>query len=518
MPTLPSDAIQSSEASGVGSLQTMPDHSPTVAASPYKLAEDKTTRLLQSIDELKSLLSVSISNYPGQPSETQQQEVTTPGLPSTAQERTKIVIDKLDRILNHDTSMSSSTRDGGTALITNSQPFAPASSYLHPNLPAAHDVAPILKTQAASIPSMSLKNCVSGQCHLPPPSEGSSLLNEYLHDFNSRIPLFNPETIRNHVRECYSGTADQMPLKFVLAYIAIATGYRLRAMTVFAIADDTLKADFYLNKCLAVLPDLLLQEPTLQLIQALLGVALLLYTSHRSKKAALFVSTAMRLAQDLSYNEYDQDRDERLSSDKQEIYVFWIAFLMDTSMNLRANRPNTQKLVDISVPLPDLNSINSLALDTSANTTGQREVNLFALHSSLAVIQAEALEELFSVKARQQSPALIATSFRSVISKLQLWRRSNPLAAIDATRMLSSMYRSDVMHSVMLEGSYFEFLYQLHAANTLGAFHRRIDVFSADSLRSAAGLMSFDIYSDAQRMLELANLVSQGDLSVTWLD
>jgi hypothetical protein len=129
-----------------------------------------------------------------------------------------------------------------------------------------------------------------GSVTFPPPDEGTSLLNEYLHDFNSRIPLFHPETIYNYVCDCYSGIADRAPLCWVLAYIALGIAHRLRAVSLFAVADDTTNADFYLNKCLAVLPDLLLQEPTHPLIQALLGVSTLLQTSDSSRKAPLFVS------------------------------------------------------------------------------------------------------------------------------------------------------------------------------------------------------------------------------------
>jgi hypothetical protein len=337
-----------------------------------------------------------------------------------------------------------------------------------------------------------------------------------LHDFNSRIPLFHPEVIYGYVRDCYSGIADRTPLCWVLAYIALGIAHRLRAVSLFAVADNTTNADFYLNKCLAVLPDLLLQEPTLPLIQALLGVSTLLQTSDRSRKAPLFVSTAMRMTQDLAYNEAGQGRDEGLSRDNQEVYVFWIAFSMDTAMNLRAIRPNTQKLVDISAPLPNLSSSDSWASIAPDSYSVDGEVNVFALHASLALIQAEALEELFSVKARQRSAILTASTFESIISKLNIWRRTNSLANAEAPAMLKSMYRSDVVHSITLEASYFETLYQLHAANALGAFAHRLDVFSPAGLRSAARLISFDIYADAHRLLGFAALISQGNVSVTW--
>jgi hypothetical protein len=92
----------------------------------------------------------------------------------------------------------------------------------------------------------------------------------------------------------------------------------------------------------------------------------------------------------------------------------------------------------------------------------------------------------------------------------------NALTDTDAPSMRSSMYQSDMVHSIILEASYFATLYQLHATNALGAFTRRLDVFSPDELRAAAGLICFDIYADAQRLLTFAALISQGNVSVTW--
>jgi hypothetical protein len=515
MPALSSNANQTFQPGDERVLRPIPSgRHPTIVSSPPGHAGDVTLRLQELLDELKGLLSVA--SNPSQSVRSQDEDIRLPALPPTAEKRTYDQMVAPDESIDHAMSLSRFRGDDDLSFVPNDQTFAPRPFYLQSRKPATRGVASPKRDLAASLPSMPLSNCVSGKCYLPPPDEGSSLLNEYLHDFNSRIPLFHPEAIYNYVRDCYSGVADRTPLCWVLAYIALGIAHRLRAVSLFAVADDTINAEFYLNKCLAVLPDLLLQEPTLPLVQALLGVSALLQTSDRSRKAPLFVSTAMRMAQDLAYNEADQGRDKGRSRENQEVYVFWIAFFMDTAMNLRAIRPNTQKLVDISAPLPNPSSADSWASISSNNYSADGEVNVFSLHASLALIQAEALEELFSVKARQRSPTLTATAFESIVLKLDIWRRTNPLADANAPAMLKSMYRSDVVHSITLEASYFETLYQLHAANALGAFTHRLDVFSPTGLRSAAGLISFEIYADAHHLLEFAALISQGNVSVTW--
>jgi hypothetical protein len=514
MPALPIDATQRSNPSDVRSSQSIQSGLRPLIPSSSQPADDRILQLQKNIDELKSLLLSQTTPYVHVRSQQEGKGLFTP--PSTSEEQILNDSVEIDEGVDHVTSKSSFHTNGVIPSTTNNQTFAPQPPYFRPEQTAGREVSVPRTAQIASLPSMNLRNCKSGSCYLPLPSEGSSLLNDYLHDFNNRMPLFHPDAICSHIRDCYSGTADHLPLKWVVAYVALGIGHRLRAMSLFAAADDTSNAEFYLNRCLALLPDLLIQEPSLLLIQGLLGVAVLLQTSHRTRKAALFVSTAMRLAQGLAYNEVGQDQDQRVFKDKQEFNVFWIAFTLETTMNIRAMRPNTQALADISLPLPGTNPPDALLSGTSDPSTSGQEINVFALFVSLAVIQAEALEELFSARARQRPAALITSSFKSIISKLELWRKSNPLAIVDVTRMLKSMYRSDMVHSVILEATYFEFLYQLHAAERLGAFHRRLDVFSPDGLRSAAGLVSFNIYADAQRLLEFAAVTSQGNVSVTW--
>lgn len=362
---------------------------------------------------------------------------------------------------------------------------------------------------------MRLRNCLKGACFLPPADMGSALLNEYLADFNSKIPLYRPQTIYTNVRDCYSGSADGNPLLFVLTYTTFGIAHRLRAAGLFAALDDTANADWYLNKCLGVLPDLLMEKPSLELVQALLGVAILLQSSAKSRRSSLFLSTAMHMAQDLGYNEACPNLSDELGRDKQEVYVFWITFVLDTAMSLHSNRPNTQKLEDINVPLPSANSSDWWASDESVDDSTDWKLNVFALRASLALIQAEASEELFSVKARRRSPAVQEKMFQTIVSKLENWRRNCPLAEIGSPSMLS-MYHVDLVHLNILEASYFETLYQIHAAHALEAFNRRIDVFNSENLKLATGKIDSAIFGDAQRLLTLASIVPQGNVSVTW--
>jgi hypothetical protein len=493
------------------SMQSIPlDHNPAVSALASEQDSDRILRLEQSIHELKRLLTGANSFHQAIGSHSEDIRRLEPM--STGTKRTYSQIINPNESIDQDPRSSIFIKEN---IITYPQDSLLKPVYAHPRRRTPREAALPPAAPVVLQGSMSLYKCKSGRCILPPPDDGSALLNEYLHDFNNRIPLFQPEAIYNHVRECYSGEADVMPLKGVLTYVVIGIGHRLRAMSLFAQEYDTSNAECYLNKCLAVLPDLLMHEPTLLLIQALLGVSVLLQTSARSSKAALFVSTAMRMAQDLAYNECSLDGDKGKAKDEQEANVFWIAFFMDTDRKLQEMRPNTQRLVDISVPLPNL--INSRPwLSDVSDVVLDQALNFFPLHVSLSLIQAEALEDLFSVRARQRAPVDTATVFRNIVAELELWKTTNPLSGKNGLSMLNSMYRSDVVYAVVLEASYFATLYQLHATNAIGDFSLRADVFSPDNLRTIAGTIYREIYADALRLLEFAAVASQGNVAVTW--
>ncbi|KAK4977565.1 hypothetical protein LTR42_001935 [Elasticomyces elasticus] len=358
----------------------------------------------------------------------------------------------------------------------------------------------------------------SYRCYLPEVNDGYALLLEFLSDFNSKVPLIVPQHIYAHVRDCYS-TATASRITWMLTYLMLGIAHRLRAMSVFSSPDDMARADWYLNQSLVKLPDLLMQEPSLELVQALLGVAILLETSSRSKRAALFASNAIHMCQDLGYPDYHTVSEDPMRSKEQQ-YVFWIAFRLDTDMSLGALRQNAQKLAEISIPPPDGQNVDwwaSIPTPPPTSPTGPGCVNLFALNTSLALIQAEALEELFSNQCRDYPAAVLDSTFQTIKDKLRTWRLKSVVFSVDVQMLYKSMYRSDLVHMIVLEGTYFRTLYQLHAAAATRGFGTKWDVFQARSLSVVAGLDLGGCVGDARRLLELSALVAGGNTSTTWI-
>jgi hypothetical protein len=311
--------------------------------------------------------------------------------------------------------------------------------------------------------------------------------------------LLNPEAIWTHMRDCYSRAADGVASSWILTWLVFGIAHQLRALSPVATRNDTVRAEYYLDKCLDSFARVLLEEPNEKLVQCLLGVAIMLQHSAKSHRVASFISIAVRMAQELGYNEAHISGSYDSAQGRVESYLFWICFFMDADLSMYALKPSTHKHSDISIGLPNAHYGDWWSRDTDGSLDGASSppgINVFFLHSSLAVIQAQALERVFSVKANLQ-PTQQSIRVQSITAKLAAWRWNSGLNAV------TDLQGSDLLHLVMLEASYFRTVYQLEASQQIGRFTHRQDMFSHIALRAQRHSQQSGIYEDACRLLSL---------------
>ncbi len=280
------------------------------------------------------------------------------------------------------------------------------------------------------------------------------MLQEYLHNWNSRLPLFNPEILYTLFEDCYSGANDGKPLAWVLVYVALAIAYRMRAISLFAAPDDASNAEWMFATTLSRLPEMLTTHPPCnELVQAYAGMTCLLETSGNCKRASLFASTALGMASELGSNEITPDQLTTSDKSKEMAYCFWIAFSLDSHFSIAGQRQSAQRLADIITPLPNSDAAdwwNPLSIQHASDSDWN--LNPFSQHATLAIIEAEAAEELLSAKARRRTAPENAKIYQNLSQGLQHWRQNNALSKLAPSEVLTSMYRSDIVHAVMLEG------------------------------------------------------------------
>lgn len=384
----------------------------------------------------------------------------------------------------------------------------------HEALPAA--LPSLSKVFGGSLVLGTEDNDRDRQCYLPPKEEGHSLLRDYLRDFNSKIPLFHPDNLYTLFYDCYSGAAVGVPLTWVIIYAVLGISHRLRAVTVLAVANDISESHWYMERCLEVLPKQLLDNPSLSLVQALLGVSILLQTSKRMRRAAVLTATAMHFAQDLGYHDAKTYQHAGNSTLLEQQYSFWIAFFMDAHFSFAAMRPSKHRRDQISIPVPELQQVDWWYAGNAVSSTSQRSINVFALHCQLAAIEAQALEKIFLVQQIGRSSESAKRTLVKLTTQLDRWQSSNGMHQMSVEDMRASVYQSDVTHGIMLEAAYFRVRHTLHATSLQNFLGNPLKVFNIDTLKLLTTSANSLCYSDAKRFLSLAALIPQDNLSITW--
>ncbi|ETI25160.1 hypothetical protein G647_04533 [Cladophialophora carrionii CBS 160.54] len=350
------------------------------------------------------------------------------------------------------------------------------------------------------------------RCSLPPVQGGMFLLQEFLVDFNTAIPIFDASVITSLFQRSYDNMAAGVAIEWVALKVVLAIAHRLRSMSPMGVPQDAENASIYLQESLEVVPELLMLRPSPLLAQCFLGMASVISTSSRPYPAQVFVSLALRVIQDLHVN--DPRRPGLIDTPEllQQQRVFWVAFFMDTDMAVRAGRLPGLSPRLINVPLPsDEDPAGEIAAEG-----GQFKANVFRLHVELALLQAEFMEQVLLPPGGRSSESLEDAELRSINARLEDWRR-NWLFELDAQDLRTALHRSDLVHVVLLESTYFSTAYAFRAyiAPAARTCH---NLFSAEGLMERMTKQKVQIlYKDARRFIDLLGLIPGGDIASNWL-
>ncbi|KAF1842187.1 uncharacterized protein K460DRAFT_370172 [Cucurbitaria berberidis CBS 394.84] len=350
--------------------------------------------------------------------------------------------------------------------------------------------------------------------YLPPPEMGTSLLAEFLTDFNAACPLYQPHVIADHLRVCYAGHSDGSVVSWISTYVIFGLAHMLRAMSTTGTPYDTDMARYYLARIYRAMNSLLVSPPSLGLVQCLLGVALLITTTSFgvNMSEGHFVSTALRVVHNLAYQDDETYGSDTVRDVEQERRVFWLAFIYDTNTSILTNSPTTHRQEDVIYCVPELKTTEQLGTVTAAE--GSWRVNMFVLRVNLAVLQAEAIDQVLSVTTDNKTPTDIDAAAAVVLSRLQAFH-NHDIFQFTADQLFQLLYRSDIVHTISLEASYFATVFRLHAFE---AFERnsRLNPFSLDGLSRMAKVKQQKSCAEAKRLLSLLPIASRGDVGMYW--
>lgn len=346
-------------------------------------------------------------------------------------------------------------------------------------------------------------------CSLPSPEAGYFLLQEYLVDFNMAVPLFNAKTIFELFQDCYSHRADGKVLSWVAMKLVLAIAHRLRAMSPLGVAQDQEITQIYLDETLARMPDIVKERPSLLLCQCYLALVVIFSTSFDSHPAAMFASTAVRIAQDLQQDIQNQTLEERIQRQR----VLWIAYSQDADLSLKAGRIPTLNSIHLEVDLP-LDDFSEGVGEVRA-TSGEFRINVFRLWAEISLIETEL------ARTTQASDLLSSTEHEYLASlqvtdlKLDHWKR-RWVFALAPQQLHQLLHRSDLVHVIVLEARYLVSLFSLLARKDR-RYRGSPRLFSADGiLQHLLKTRSAQVVSDARHFLGLLSLIPGDDIALNW--
>lgn len=271
----------------------------------------------------------------------------------------------------------------------------------------------------------------TAQMPLPVESVVRPLIDSYLANFNSLLPLFEPHQLTKTVDQWYSNPNQRTRTSWAVINVVMAisqyctagqSGHRSADFSVNSSISDCL------SKAQSALTELLTGDVELANLQVVLGLVIVFHATSDIKPAVFLISTALRLCQVLGLHRSDSSiyRNANHKELLQYTRVFWVTFILDRDIALRIRQAPIQQDADISIELPPIEPDPDAAGFFSTFETQQKGFNVFRARVELAQIQGYVYDALFSVRAQRLSPGEKAVNSQAIRLMLKDWKDRIP--------------------------------------------------------------------------------------------
>jgi hypothetical protein len=354
---------------------------------------------------------------------------------------------------------------------------------------------------------------------LPSKPEALSLLKDFFENFNCIFPLFHQPTFMHLVERQYSSDPYHGSGWWASLNCALAIAHRLRVMSNLVPQEEDDKAWGYLKNALGVFPELTMRNTDLLSVQALLGMALFMQGTPNPQPTFLLIAAAMRLAHSIGLHKRGTGFNLNPVEIEQRKRVFWIAYMLDKDLCLRAGRPPAQDDDDMNVELPDADPEDNIGNIPLAD--GKGKMNLFRVMCEFATIESEVYKRLYSVQATKQSDGELLNTIGELDQKLEDWKDRIPIDYRPEHEIKAS-HTPLILHVVMVHLTYYNCLTTIHRMSVHhGYWTSRLSNYAIQGLNakplnprvfSSAALCT----AAARASVSLLKYVPQGDFSCVW--
>ncbi|KAK6365530.1 hypothetical protein LTS17_011249 [Exophiala oligosperma] len=284
---------------------------------------------------------------------------------------------------------------------------------------------------------------------LPPLQQILPVVHLFLENFNTVLPLFHAESLLRLLHTTYNLDArSRDPVSWAAINIVVALAHRHWLTD----RGNINRAMEYLVRAQSVLSEIVLDETKLLNIQVLVGMVMLLQGAKDLKPALILISTTMRLAHKIGLHNRTSAAHLDATVAGQCARVFWLAYILDKNISLRAKQPSIQRDDDIDLDLPcpvqtQKDQFNSdqadgddgLGTGMISTIDGAFKMDYFVTRIHLAVIEGGVYDYLYSTASQKRSLEERSHALNSVSKALEQWKTSIPLQfrGVDALQRLS---------------------------------------------------------------------------------
>jgi len=258
--------------------------------------------------------------------------------------------------------------------------------------------------------------------HLPPLQDILPIIEDYFVNFNSVVPLFHQGHFMRMLQEWYSSPFQREdPASWAAINVVLALSLRQGGSSKAADANQVVGR--CINNAQSVLNSLMTRDQDLKGIQVVLGLVILFQGTRNPRPASILVATAVKLAHRLRlHTKHGRDQfDAHVALERD--CVFWITYVLDKDVSMRAEEPYMQQDHDVDVDLPDLVTVDDR---TGVMGDGRIWLNFFLCRIHLARIQARVYDWTYSVQAKKLPDGERQANTKRLDRMLRDWKRAIP--------------------------------------------------------------------------------------------
>ncbi|KAJ5381154.1 uncharacterized protein N7496_003582 [Penicillium cataractarum] len=332
---------------------------------------------------------------------------------------------------------------------------------------------------------------------LPTMAEIMVLFLQYLENFNSLCPLFEPLSLLS-ICDGDCEILSTQPDRWACINVVLALAYMMRDEPPGGTHKNSEAAWAFMENSLLVVNELCLGEETLWAAQALLGMAIFFLGALSYRPCNRMIASALRISHRLVI-EHPEDSSTDGQRDLQQLRtVFWIAFCLDREICLRFGGPLGYCDEDMDIdflpgPLGD-----GWNLSSATQKTG---FNIFKSYCELSVIKGNIYQRLHCGTAHPISE--LADSVAMLDKRLQEWKESVPKEYRPDVHNAPSFPKSTgTLVLLSLHFSYFNCLISVHRVTTFRDSNLDLELarsYSSGLLPSDVALISGILCQNAAR-------------------